>query len=60
MYWWHKLKMSNKINDIDAKNTHTTGNIKPFYKLDIKNFTLPSYESPKWEDFKMGSFIFLS
>ena len=20
--------------------------VKPFYKLDIKNFTLPSYESP--------------
>ena len=34
--------------------------VKPFYKLDIKNFTLPSYESPSREDFKMGSFIFRS
>ena len=34
--------------------------VKPIYKLDIKKFTLPSYESPLWEDFKMGSFIFLS
>ena len=38
--------MSNKINDIDTKNTHTTRDVEPFYKLDIKNFTLPSYESP--------------
>ena len=36
------------------------GDVKPFHKLDIKNFRLPSYESPSWEDFKMGSFIFLS
>ena len=26
--------------------SHCIRDVKPFYKLDIKNFTLPSYESP--------------
>ena len=29
-----------------SKTKTKTRNIKPFYKLDIKNSTLPSYERP--------------
>ena len=29
-----------------AKKTTLNRDVKPFYKLDIKNFTLPSYETP--------------
>ena len=32
-------------------------NIKPFYKIDIKNFTLPSYEIPESGD-KISFWVF--
>ena len=35
-----------RIINFKSKYTLVDRDVKPFYKLDIKNFTLPSYESP--------------
>ena len=47
----HKYQIENTPSDKDKSiiltNLQTKyRDVKPFYKLDIRNFTLPSYESP--------------
>ena len=41
-----KSDLYNFTNDNTISPTLVTRDVKPFYKLDIKNSILPSYESP--------------
>ena len=44
--WKNMIYCIREKADIFILNVIINSDVKPFYKLDIKNSTLPSYESP--------------